>query len=182
MEKVKQDHLGKLVPMANVGRMCIHEGNKTVLVRESGVAEELKQHEQRVSIEVAVEDIAKMKADTLIQSMTAAADQMALRNTKLFIEEVRRATEEVGNVVDAHGQPVSKELLLQMLEKLAIDFDQNGNPELPAIVAGTKICEALVRLGGELDNDADWERRFGEIIARKKEEWRARESDRKLVG
>lgn len=93
---------------------------------------------------------------------------------KEFFKFMERVTTESGQVVDGRGQPLSHDLILDVLEKLAIDFDAHGSPEMPTIVAHPDSIKSL----GE-PTPAQLKRR-DEIIERKRREFLARRRVRKL--
>jgi hypothetical protein len=106
---------------------------------------------------------------------------MAREMSKNIYAEIARVTNQVGNSLNAQGQPLSKELFLQMFEKVDMDFDENGNWNPPAIIMAPELWEAKKDEMKSWENDPDFQSKHSAIIARKKEEWRDRENRRKLV-
>ncbi len=77
----------------------------------------------------------------------------------------------------ADGQPFSIDLLLEFLEEMAIDFDEAGNSSRLALVAHPKLRPSIVKVMSQAEIDP----RYQELMERKKEEWRVRENNRKLL-
>ena len=73
-------------------------------------------------------------------------------------------------------------ILEGFLQEMQIDFDAQGLPKLPTIVLHPDQFAQYKKVAAELDSDPDLRRRSAELFAIKKEEWRAREGNRKLVG
>jgi hypothetical protein len=84
-------------------------------------------------------------------------------------------TEQTGNVVDAHGD--AAEGLLAMLEKMDIAFDDDGNPSLQMVVSPSD-AERVRRQLAEFTEDQ--QRRFAEIIVRKRGAYFASRRRRRL--
>ena len=73
-------------------------------------------------------------------------------------------------------------MMWDMLEKIHIDFDKNGQPRMPNMVIHPDTLERIRPKLAEWEADPAIKKRRIEILAKKKEEWRDRESNRKLVG
>ena len=63
-----------------------------------------------------------------------------------------------------------------------MDFDEAGNPQGVAFVVNPKVMPSIADALSQALADPDNERRYKAIINRKREEFRVRESNRKLVG
>jgi hypothetical protein len=83
--------------------------------------------------------------------------------------------------VNGKGQPFTFELFLETLEKISIDFDDQGNPYLPTVVVSPELGAKLKSKLPEWEANPDYDKRFKELIERKRKEWNDRESHRKLV-
>ena len=62
---------------------------------------------------------------------------------RMMYEEIKGATELVGNTVDARGSKLNPELLLKMLEKIEISFDDKGEPILPQLHIAPDIYKQI---------------------------------------
>ena len=113
----------------------------------------------------------------VLDTINGVTEEMAGKLKKSAYEQIEKSADEVGNVVDADGKPFSIDLLWELLEKIDIDFDEAGNPTL-VMVSGTKLAPSINKVIADPENS----RRYHALMERKKEEWRVRESNRKLVG
>ena len=68
-----------------------------------------------------------------------AAQQVSLMK-KTLLGKAGEAADRVGNRIDAKGQPMSPELILEVLETLAIDFDSHGRPDLRTSTIDSGCC------------------------------------------
>ena len=81
--------------------------------------------------------------------------------------------------VPTGGKPLSVNSLFEVLEKIDRDFDEAGNPNELSVVAHPERLSSISKVISQAEADPN---RYQAIMERKKEEWRARESNRKLVG
>jgi hypothetical protein len=86
-----------------------------------------------------------------------------------FVEESKRA----GNLVSSE---IAYDSIIEVLERIDFSFDENGSPNLSFIVAPEAI-QSIRTLGKPTPEQ---QKRFDEIIARRKEEWDARRRNRRL--
>jgi hypothetical protein len=179
MKKARLLHMG---PLANVPESMIFEGDKTVVVREDGSIDEENLESTTVKLEVKFEEVEKMNHEMVLDKINRAAEEMASKMAKLFYERLTESAEEVGNVVSAGGEPFSIDLFFEMLEKIHVDFDEEGNPIQLMCPVNPKLLPSIAETISQAKADPANDRRFEAIIERKREEWRVRESNRKLVG
>lgn len=116
------------------------------------------------------------------QKLDEAAQSIGKQHMQLLFTTVKEATDRVGTSYDAKGKPFDFEMFLGTLEKLWIDFDEQGQPILPTIVIHPDQLKALAPKFAAWEKDPSLMARWSAVIAGKKEEWRARENLRKLVG
>ena len=172
MKKARLRHMG---PLANVRESMIFEGNKTVVVREDGSIDEENLESIAVKLEVKFDEVEKMNHEMVLDKIDRAAEEMAVKISELFFEQLTKITDETGNVVSSDGAPFSIDLFLELLGKMEIDFDEAGNPSGLSFVPFTSSISRVI-------SQAEADPRYQAIIERKKEEWYVREGNRKLVG
>jgi hypothetical protein len=85
------------------------------------------------------------------------------------------ATEAVGNKFDAQGDPISHDRLIDMIERVHIPFDEEGNYKLTLVLPP----EHARRLAS-IQPTEEQVKRHDEIIVRKREEFYASKPTRKL--
>jgi hypothetical protein len=118
-----------------------------------------------------------------IESLRRAVEPQLKALHELLFQRATEAVDRVGNQIDAGGQPMSADLYLQMVEKVEIDFTEDGQPDISGvrIVTDPIQGEKLQRLMKEWAADPSFLKRYSEIMHKKRDEWRDRESNRKLV-
>ena len=179
MQKARLFYMG---PLAAVSESMIHEGNKTVVMREDGSIDEENLESIAVKLEVKFDEVEKMNHEMVLDKIGRAAQEMASGMAKLFYEGLTKSADEVGNVISADGKPFSIDLFFEMLEKIHVDFDEEGNPIQLMCPVNPKLLPSIAKTISQAKADPANDRRYQAIIERKREEWRARESNRKLVG
>ena len=133
------------------------------------------------ALEVNHQDLIERGPIALMEGLEKMAEDFSGQHSKMLFERMKQSTAKTGNVVDAGGQAINPNLLLQMLEKIEIDFREDGQPRLPTLVISPEHYERLKEKMLEWEKNEHYKRRFDELIERKRQEWRDRESHRKLV-
>ncbi len=143
----------------------------------SGKVVEGKPFRTEVKFSLAVDEL--MNGD--LRAFVAALDDMAMDALKQmmpkFFERIGGLSEAAGTTVDARGEPLSYELYLRGLEKVEIDFDEQGNPILPTMVMGPDMYEAWQKLPPPTEAQ---QRALHELIQGKRREFDDRRHHRKL--
>jgi hypothetical protein len=159
-----------------------HEGRQTTYRSETGRERTVDYQKVIGEISADPEEMLTWTLAEAMQRVDAVADQMVSQIVPRMFSELSAAIDEVGNTVDAAGQPLTVDLLLQALEKVEIDFDEEtGEPHFPTLVMHPKLGERLRSLLAEADRNEDYTRRLNELVERKWKAWRDREGHRKLV-
>jgi hypothetical protein len=165
-----------------VPKIMLHEGRRLIITLEDGTEREVELKHISVESSISHDDYSRLTPSDIGRRIEEAAVEMAKKQLDLAYKELDQAVTSVGNVVHAGGKPLSPEHILKALEIMQIDFDASGRPKLPTIVIHPDQFDQWKRVLGEIESDPDLSRRNRELFATKKEEWLARESNRKLVG
>lgn len=118
----------------------------------------------------------------IAQKLDAAAQDMAKQHMQLLFTTISESSERVGTAYNAKGRPFDMGMFLDVLERMQVDFDDHGKPKLPTIVMHPDQLKAIAPKLAEWEKDRALQSRWEQVLAEKKEEWRDRESRRKLVG
>ena len=152
------------------------------MIREDDSVAEMNPQEMKVEQVINSSELEEMNHEMILEKINTMAEEMAEKQKILSLEVIRKTAEEVGNVVSGDAEPISIDLLFQMLEKVSQDFDEAGNPDELTFVANPEVYASIVKVISQAASDPAIDRRYNEIIERKREAWRVRESNRKLVG
>lgn len=185
VEYLKRLHLGGF--LAAVPRKRIFEGNECVIIRDDGNEDHLAFVETKSEIKFDSVQVEGPKLyeyyKFLLKKLNEMALELAIQESKLFFEIIDKQAAEVGNVIDAKNLTFA-DMILKMMQKREMDFDENRNPILPSFILNPitaekmKIEEQLA----ELKNNHEFMQKYNDILTTKLEEWRDREASRRLVG
>jgi len=155
----------------------IREGSKVVFHRYDGSIDNVPMKLSSGKMTIKCDDLEEKGLTAVLESIEQVANDMANQQSKFFIERLNEICKESGQVCDNQGRPFTFETLLNLLESIDIDFNEQGQPQMPTIMAGPSIIEKVKDLKPTHEQDE----KYNEIISRKYIEWRDRESNRRLV-
>lgn len=160
----------------------LQEGDRHHLSREDGSEQDVVMKQSSVSMTFHIDELDTATTEEIIRKWDAAAKDMHGQMTKHLFEVVEQGCQEVGNVLDAKGRPFA-EVFLEMMEKMDMSFEPDGTRSPgQSIVLHPSTFQRIRPELEAMEADPAIQRRVKEIENRKREEWRAREADRKLVG
>mgnify|MGYP005842212155 CR=1 FL=1 len=159
----------------------IHEGNTFQLTTDDGFSQKGKYKEMAVPFEISKEEMVARGPEAYFSKVEQIAKEMGTQHSQKLSRMMDEITEVTGNKVDAKSKPLSPELILTALEKVAISFDEFGNPILPTLIVSPEQYEKMKKEIPNWKPDPVLGTRRKLIIAKKRQEWLDRESNRKLV-
>ena len=180
--QMRQANLSHLGPLAKISVSMNFEGNRTVLIRGDGSVDEMQPKVASTEIEVKLAEAETMTPEMVNDMINNAAEEIAAQQAGIIYKKIDKYAEEDGTVVSSGGGPFSIDKYFELLEKIDIDFDEAGNPEGLAFVVNPKALPLIEDCLSKASANPENERRYKKIMDRKREEWRVRESNRKLVG
>jgi hypothetical protein len=142
-----------------------------------GDGKELHTPLSRMSCEASIshDSIYGFDLEGMCISVYQIAEEFCENLEKGLFSALYKITDFTGNVVDAHGQGINYDVLLETIEKLQIDFDDDGKPKLPTMVVHPDTKFKL-----DVEGEAAYNARLDDIIARKKEVFYAKKGRRRL--
>ena len=162
----------------NITRSRYFEGNKSLIRQPSGKEEETEKKHFSEGTEIPVEKILYGSIKNIFEHYKQAAVAMAYEQEKSLLESIDRTVQNTGNVVDAKGQHLSPETILQLMEMVEINFTEDGKSITSSFACSPSLSEKLQPLLDDLVKTKEYK----ELIERKRSEWRDREANRTLVG
>lgn len=172
-------------PWAALGReFTQHEGRAfsyEQIIDESKRIVETGFEEMVVPIRVEFKDIPDLVGEALLRKLDELADNIAEQTSRLGQRRLTEATRLAGTAIDAGGQPFTQELFLQSESARDWEFDHLTGQQEGVYIAHPQTAERMHNLWQEWEKDSAFMKRVAELKARKYEEWRDRESRRKLV-
>ncbi len=152
-----------------------HEGGDHSFHQEGfgTIVQAPEMHQTRVEIKLA--EIPELVGEKLFQKLDEIAADMARQASAQFYSRLTEESAKVGNAFNAGGKPLSQELALRMFERV------EWTPQ-SVFLANPAMAEAMGKQWKEWEKDRAFMAKFNDLMVHKKEEWRDRESNRKLVG
>ena len=166
----------------------VHEGSTYSITSEDGYTQ--KGAYKNISaisakFEISQEEMILKGPEALFSRVRQIAEEMINQSHHDFVKVMEEATERTGNIVDAKSKSFSPELILAALDKVSIDFDEFGNPILPALIVSPEQFEKIKKEIPEWESDPILTIKYNIlrklIIDKKRQEWIDRESSRQLV-
>jgi hypothetical protein len=168
-------------PFANLASVHVWEGNCVKMIRGDGSEDTIDMKHHRVQIQLTDEEIENLSSEDMQRKFDKAAREMARQMSVTGFESLNKTISDAGNVVHYKGA-LTIDDVFRMYGTVAIDFDENGRPELPTIMCNEAMREQFHCLLSQINSDPDTKRKLAAMLERKKEEWRDREASRRLVG
>lgn len=146
----------------------IHPGAPEAIVRQP------EQHSS--TVETQFQDLVDNDLNTIERNVRQLLDAMHRQFATMLYATVSSACEQTGNTVDAQAAGSVENALLEMMEKIQLVANRNGEVTLPQLHAGpeaaSRMAEALSAVSPE------FKQRLDHILRRKTEEAVAREVER----
>jgi hypothetical protein len=158
-----------------------YEGDQWKLSRDDGSVEVKDYDHIQGLLDINIEEVPDLSPEKIRLKLDNLANEIATQISKNTYAELSRVTTLYGNEIDAKNKPFSKDLFLEMIEKVALDFDQNGDLIQPAMVVDPVFWEKNKEEIMSWERDEGFVQQHDQLIAKKKEEWIDRENNRKLV-
>lgn len=170
------------IAISQVARATIFEGRKNVIVRPTGEHDETRREEQSVELTIPGEEARNLSLRGLLERLGGVAKEMAEKQERYLFATISETLAGTPNTIDAKGEKFSPETLYKAIEAIQIEFKPDGTPDMPTLYispAQTENVKAAIRQAGA---DSNFDKRFKKMMEDKKEQWRAREASRQLVG
>jgi hypothetical protein len=178
--KFKRQTDSQMPIMSKIKSVPSHEGHCFSIERTDGVVERQDFIEMQVPIVISRQLSFPDTIDQIAQRTRELSSNVAKQMELLFQTRFEETMKEVGNAVDMQGAPLTFETFLDMLDRVDMDFDNFGMPEWPEIHPPA-MREVLRQQSVRLSTESQLRERAESILKKKREDWRDRESRRRLV-
>ena len=168
--------------LTDIPRFLQHEGDRCTMEREDdGEIIDLDYQEFKSEITIDVSEVSAMSIEQLQEKLAKSAEDMAGQLMGHFYQILDEATRAVDNVVDCGGGYITPDKFFELFEKIHIDFDEHNQPIMPVISINPNDWAKLKDRFKQWSEDPKLRAQFDKIIDCKREIWRDREINRKLV-
>src|SRR5262249_20627157 len=114
-------------------RMILHEGHRWRIKTFDGNTDQGSLRKASGEVRISKQDIIRDGPAAFRKPFEEIASSIIGQQHKVLFEKLDEVTTATGNVVSQPG-PLTPELLLEALGKIAIDFDGQGRPVMPTLV------------------------------------------------
>ncbi|MFG1799503.1 hypothetical protein ACGFI4_04905 [Micromonospora carbonacea] len=178
-EVVERYRDAQLGPFARSPRMHYHEGDTADFSTVQGEVKDVEFRDFSLEQRLTLSALPTMTHEEILGIMASFGSDFGSKVARSFHEHLGQTLEEAGQTVSIEDGPIDADFLLRVLESLEIDFDDNGNPNPLDFVGGSgEVRRKILQIQSE---DERFQEKSKEIMDRKREQWSARESNRKLV-
>jgi len=166
--------------LSRVHHISHYEGDRFDGFSQEGAGEHYY-HKAVHELSIDTSELISDGMDAFVRRIPEIAAAMTSQAKNGLLTALKQAAQVSGNEVSmTEGEPTPEDVLA-MYEKMSIDFDTRGLPQLGSIVIVSNKPEAMQRSREQLMSDPDYRKRFEALIEKKKTEWNNRESSRTLV-
>jgi len=160
----------------------IFEGDRTAVERPHEARDESKMVRLSAEMTVDIDELHAMSLEQVLRRYDEMVKDLVGQQIKHFFELMNTVTEKTGNVVDAKGQRLTPELFFEMLEKIQIDFNSDGSPNMPTILISPSQQDDVRAAQEQFESDPALRQRYENLMKSKFGEWGARQAIRTLAG
>lgn len=168
-------------PYGAVQTRYLHEGRAMKITRADRSESTSSMEGLSVQLEIKFDEIESLTLQKAIEKYDAMIADMVQKHAH-FVRERMSSEIPESQTLNAKGRKFDAQVVVEMLEKMQIDFYPDGTPHEIFVDGPSFTPERMAAVDKEFESNPELKRKFDEMMEKKKEEWRAREADRKLVG
>jgi len=132
-------------------------------------------------VTISLEEIPTLTGENLYKKLDQLAEDIARQTSQTGFRRLEETLANAGTGVDAGGQPLTPELYMQSLEAMEINFNPDTLEPTFVLIIHPAMRPSLEKVKDLMENDPEYKGKYEALMARKLEDWRDRESRRKLV-
>jgi hypothetical protein len=169
-------HLVSFDPILNrTGSIrTLHKGGTRYQEKDRDATVPLKRLSFTIDIHYAA--ILNYELEIFAKNFYKFTEQRIAELHRMLYSTLDAITKLTGNVTDAKGKPPSIDMILDMYEKMPIDFDDKDQPLLPSIIADQELIHRLENTMMTLEQ----KERQKKIFDAKRQEYHAKKRYRRL--
>ena len=157
-----------------------HEGQKGSFQMATGEIESIEFKKDSVEVSSKIKPGRGEKLDDILALMAKAGAELGTKMQNGMLATVEAATEKVGNVVKIKDGVITPEAFFEMMEKVEIDFDEQGQSQSSWFLAPEAAAKLQQNYQGWQKNP-ELRAKLEQLERKKKDQFRAREATRRLA-
>ncbi|MEE1656388.1 hypothetical protein VB618_09280 [Microvirga sp. CF3062] len=168
--------------LSRISSYIIHEGDSSKIIRNSDEAEATEMHEASATLDMKKSDVEHFTVTDAYEAIGKLAEQFRQHHSQTLFSTIDRVTQKTGNVVSGKGQPLSHEMLFEILGRIEQDFSSNSNQGDLVMVVAPEMMGRIEELREQFSTSPELQEKYKALMAKKYEQFRDREMDRTLAG
>ncbi|MBT0663652.1 hypothetical protein KI809_04985 [Geobacter pelophilus] len=160
----------------------LFEGTGMSIHRASGDVDKSSFIQNSTEFSISYDEVPGLSLNDVLDKLDKAAKNMSDQVQKTFYLKMNEDLDRMGRTVDQKGKPFTADTILEALKSIHIDFDKDGKHHGLELHTAPQLQDAVRKAFADLEADPDLKRRHEELMIQKREEYRAREASRRLVG
>lgn len=168
-------------PYSAVQTRYLHEGRAMKITRADQSESTSGLEKLSAYLEIKFDEIENLTLQKAIEKHDAMIADIVRKQTHFIRERISSEIPE-SQTLDAKGRKFDAQVVIDMLEKMQFAFYPDGTPHEIYLDGPLFTTERMAAVDKEFESNPELKRKFDELMEKKKEEWRDRETDRKLVG
>lgn len=171
-----------LIAMRQIPKTKVFEGKGTAIKRCTGEEDPTPFMSSKTGFDLKYDEIPGMSINDILTKLDKAALNMAGEMEVNLFKSISEQLDKAGRTFGQKGEPLTGEVILNALRNISISFDKDGKASFPSIFCGPKLEKSMKKAIKEIEENPELKEKEKEILLQKREEWRAEEASRKLVG
>jgi hypothetical protein len=170
----------EISPYGAVQTRHYHEGRGMKVTRADQTESTSSMERLSVVFEIKHDEIENLTLQKAIAKYGAMIEEMVRKQTNFIREQMSSEIPE-SQTLSMKGRKFDAQAVLDVLAKMQIEFYPDGTPH-EIFLDPPPPPETMAAVDKEFESNPELKTKFDKMMEKKKEEWRAREADRKLVG
>jgi hypothetical protein len=167
--------------LRQIGSHVVHEGHSNSIKRNPLDNEFTKMKEAAAEIRMSFSELELVDANYIVGKANEIAGQFERQFSTNLFQTMDDTTKQTGLRFDGGGKPLTNEAIIEILSAMHMDFDESGKPTF-SIVTSPAMAGKLGQLQDEFDKNPSLQKRWEDMMERKRDEFRTREINRNLAG
>jgi hypothetical protein len=122
----------------------IHEGQENTIIRSPTDVDPTEMFSASAETQTPFNEIDSVDLNYIAAELNKLGQQFEEQFSKRLFQTLQSVTTKTGQTVDARGQPLSNELLLEVLSKIQMDFENSDSGNVTLVVSPGSYARKLV--------------------------------------
>jgi hypothetical protein len=167
--------------LSGVQHRQVFEGSATKMIRADGTSDDTPFIDASSHLEISFDKLHNIQLSELLLLLEQTVIDLANKKAQYFFSTLETEAEKSGTAIHSQGAPFTAELYLDLLQRMWIDFNEDGSPRFPTSILAPAVMEKARSELRRLAEEPALRQRMSQLLSQKREQWRAREALRELA-